>query len=263
MAVAKGLLLASAMFATLAGGGDGADDVTTLVAGELAVCVYAGFPPLVMKNEAGMLVGADMAFLAGFASSLGLRMVPVLQEQFDGIWLRPANDECDIAGTGIAGTPDRADRHTEFSMPYFATERAFAVRASDRHLLERPEDLSGQIVLVVEGSTAHRDLERRIDDAGVGQVRLAFTHGDATAIERIKDWNAFAYAGDRISIEYLARQDPAVAMAWPHTLLKEDGGFEIEEFVYVVRKANTGLVEALDRYIRPRKQAYRAVLLAH
>ncbi|MEQ8344335.1 MAG: hypothetical protein RIB84_13700 [Sneathiellaceae bacterium] len=45
--------------------------------------------------------------------------------------------------------------------------------------------------------------------------------------------------------------------------LKADGGFEITEFVDVVRKANTGLVEALDRYIRPRKQACRAVLLAH
>lgn len=159
----RGLLLAAALIASTAA--TASAQVQTIKPGVLTVCLYPGFAPFAVKEQ-GQWQGWDVAFLQGFAQSMDPKLTFEVAEQsdFDGIWLQPGQDVCDIAGTGISDTADRRNATKDpehagcWSETYYGVLRTFLVRTGDYARLNDARDLAGKTVIVTKGSTAHVDL---------------------------------------------------------------------------------------------------------
>lgn len=227
------------------------DQVTTLTQGQLTICLYPGFPPVVSMGGDGQWQGWDVAFMQDFAASLDLVFEPVTVETFDGIWLLPGEDRCDIAAAAITVTTPRQQNSpgTVWSDPYYTTFRAFLVRAGDQAALQGAADLEGRRVLVNEGSTADLDLQRRIAQDNVANVTIDYATSDEMAVQQVLDEEAFAFGAGQVRVDYLGSIHTGLATAWPHPYLQADGSTQEENYAYVVRTASAGLVEALNAYI--------------
>ena len=173
-----GLLLAAALVASPAATARAQVTMnaqTFVKPGTLTVCLYPGFKPFVYK-EGKTLQGWDVTFLKHFATSHGLEWA-VFETDFNGIWLQPGNDKCDIAATGISDTADRrkatkADGHVGcWSATYYGVLRTFLVRTEDYARLDDVRDLAGKTAIVTKGSTANTDLCYRMRLAGLNPCR--------------------------------------------------------------------------------------------
>jgi ABC-type amino acid transport substrate-binding protein len=71
---------------------------------------------------------------------------------FDGIWLLPAAGECDLVGSAMTITEERA-QNALFSDPYFDADQSLLVRASDKDTFPTLESLAGQRIAVQTGTT--------------------------------------------------------------------------------------------------------------
>jgi len=234
------------------------DAVTTLNDGQLSICLYPGFPPIASRDLDGQWQGLDVVFLRDFAESLDLVFQPVLIEQFEGIWMLPGEDACDIAGSGITVTEPRQQDSvgTVWTDTYYGTFRAFAVRVGDQGLLQNVSDLANRTVIVTEGSTADLDLQRRIAVDDVSDVTIEYNADDVTAIQQVLDREAFAYGAGQVTLDYLVSNHPGLVTTWPHPYLKADGTTGHEEFSFVVRAADNGLLDALNNYIEANAAQY-------
>lgn len=81
--------------------------VQTLIASELRVCLAPNMDPVSFKTDDGTWAGHDVAYLDDFADSLLLRLTPIEQSEFEGIWRKPSEGLCDIAASGIVETAER------------------------------------------------------------------------------------------------------------------------------------------------------------
>lgn len=260
-----------------------APEVTTRKPGTLQVCLYAGFAPFAYK-DGGVWKGWDVDYLKAFARARGLKFEAVEQPEFEGIWLRPGEDKCDIAATGISDTADRraaVDSAGCWSSHYYEVVRAFLVRRPDIDALAKVEDLRGNTVIVTGGSSAHLDLCYRMQSAGMrvcgrsdGEracpnldpvardadpscTAIEYPRGndEANAAADLLDTKRealFAYGGGYGSIQTLADRSPTLALTWPHcNMTSHDGRIEpyAEPFSFVVSSAQPGLVRALNAFI--------------
>ncbi|MGA0069284.1 MAG: substrate-binding periplasmic protein, partial [Miltoncostaeaceae bacterium] len=148
--------------------------ITTVAPGTLTVCTFGGFPPTSYAAAGGTWAGLDATFVGRFARSVGLSVTPRISTSFAGIWQRPGTGECDMAAAGITVTNERRQQAaaSTFSAPYHATLRAYVVRRGS--VLTGPRGLAGKTVLVVKGSIAQEDVQRRVRRAGVAGVRIRF-----------------------------------------------------------------------------------------
>ena len=170
--------------------------------GTLTACVHTGFAPVLYRTPQG-LAGSDIVILRGFAARYRLEL-EYKEVPFDGIWLRPGRDECDLAMAGIAYIENRESPGVAWSDAYFVVKRSFLIRASDAEQYRSVADLSGHRLGYVTGSTAQWDIEGR---------RLArhTLREYASAIEGVRDLHngrldAFA-AGD-VSARFIAHRFP-------------------------------------------------------
>lgn len=238
----------------------GGAPVTTLVPGEVRVCLFSTFPPFDAKDEKGAWWGWDVDFISAFAATLNLRFVPVEVASYDGFWLEPGRNQCDIAASGIA---DLASRRAQtgtlggWSVHYYAVARAFGIRPGTK--LDGIGDLAGHTVMVVKGSTADVDVRSRAAQAGITNIIVAGTSDDVSNARRVAEnrpgAEAYAFGSGLGTVQYLSRQF-GLEVAWPHCLMMPDGQLQPEPFSYVVRTASTGLLDALNAYIKDPAHAY-------
>lgn len=159
----RSLLLAAALVALSSA--TARAQVQTIEPGILKVCLYPGFAPFAYKQD-GQWQGWDVTFLQSFAQSMDPKLTFEVAEQsaFDGIWLLPGKDVCDIAGTGISDTADRRSSTKGpgdvgcWSATYYGVNRTFLVRTEDYARLDDVRDLAGRTAIVTKGSTANVDL---------------------------------------------------------------------------------------------------------
>lgn len=232
----------------------GAAAVTTLVPGEVRVCLFPTFPPFDAMDETGAWRGWDVDYISHFAATLNLRFVPVEVAHYDEFWLEPGRDRCDIAASGIS---DLAVRRAQtgalagWSVHYYSVARAFGVRPGAK--LDDICDLAGKTVMVVKGSTAEVDLRSRAAQAGISTITVDGTSDDVANARRVAEnrpgAEAYAFGSGLGSVQYLSRQF-GLEVAWPHCLMMPDGHLRQEPFSFVVRSASTGLLEALNAYIQ-------------
>lgn len=236
---------------------DGA--ITTLEPGTLQVCLYAGFAPFASKDDQGNWVGWDVDFLDGFAAANGfpaangLHFKPVEQALFNDIWLRPGQNECDIAATGISDLAARHAAGNDWSNHYYRVSRSYLVRTADKDKLKGVCDLRGKTVIVTGGSTADHDLRNRVKHAGIAdQVTILATDDEGKAAKVIHDGCLFAYGGGLGSVQDQARRLGGLEVVWTHCNTVENGTQITpvdEPFSFVVRAASSGVLAALDQYI--------------
>lgn len=233
-----------------------APKVETLKAGVLQVCLYPGFAPFSEQDVKGEFVGWDVAYLEAFAAREGLRVQTVVAKSFDGIWLEPAKNTCDVAASGIS---DKAERRTatgssaQWSQHYYNGLRAFLVRSADADSLSTIEDLRGRTVVVTGNSTADYDLRNRLRLAGITTTKITDTTNDEDAAKMVRNagpaGEPFAFGAGLGSLKALADGLEGLAVAWPHCNMLADGTGVQEPFSFVVRSESSGLLDALNGYI--------------
>jgi ABC-type amino acid transport substrate-binding protein len=233
----------------------------TLEPGKLKVCLYPGFLPFVGRNNISEWIGWDVTYLQGFAGQQNLRVVPVEVKTFNDIWTLPGNGQCDIAASGISDLPQRRQQTGSaagWSDHYYSVYRAYAVRSADKDKLNDLNDLKGKSVIVTKGSTAELDLTYRLactnipackDQTMPSCVSITRTNSEEESAQQVRNGGAFAYGGGLGSIQYLTRTLGGLAVAWPHCNMQQNCQAASEPFSFVVRRASTDLLEALNEYI--------------
>jgi ABC-type amino acid transport substrate-binding protein len=224
---------------------------------DLRVCLYAGFAPFSSLVN-GVWQGWDVTFLQQFARAQHRNFCVVQQPTFDGIWLRPSEGKCDIAGSGISNTKKRREQTHEkgWSTTYYHVVRAYLVRTVDFVGLQRVRDLAGKKIIVTKGSTADADIVNRLHLAGIGNVTIDYTTDEKAAALEVKKGEAFAYGGGYGSVQLQACDvgDGQLAVVWPHCNMMPDGQQVTEPFSFVVSPDNSTLLQALDQYIEASKK---------
>lgn len=136
--------------ATGTAGGTAAASLDTIESGKLTVCTDAPYPPFEYE-ENGEYTGFDMEIMRAIGQGLGLELAVTVQP-FDGIWLAPASDRCDIVASAMTITPER-QANALFSDPYFDADQSLLVRSEDAGTLNDLESLAGKAIGAQAGTT--------------------------------------------------------------------------------------------------------------
>lgn len=238
---------------------DSAAAVQTLEPGTLKVCLYSGFAPFASQQD-GTWVGWDVEYLQSFADELGLTMEPVNAPEFNDIWMRPGDGQCDIAGTGITMLASRIEQtgpDAGWTTKYYNVARSFAVRGGSK--LDGIEDLAGKTVIVTKNSTADIDLTSRLAKAGITDTTIEYTTDEADAAKLVAEAGPdgpYAYGGGAGSVEALAKQIPNLQTKWIHCMMLPGGEISSEPFGFAVRAESTGVLEALNAFIENPENRY-------
>ena len=95
--------------------------IKTIESGVLTVAVYLGYPPFVIQNTDGTIIGTDVQYLEKFAKQNNLELKFIEVEQFDNRWELPGKHKiCDMSATGISLEKLREGESpgTTWSIPY-------------------------------------------------------------------------------------------------------------------------------------------------
>ncbi|HZA75157.1 MAG TPA: transporter substrate-binding domain-containing protein [Acidimicrobiales bacterium] len=136
---------------TEADGGQAAADVELVNEGTLTVCSDTPYEPFEFEGPDGEQTGYDMDILRAIAENNDLSM-EVIDLPFDGILGSLAAGDCDVVGSAVTITDERAEQ-VDFSDPYFDADQSLLVRAEDEDTYATLEDLAGQTIGVQSGTT--------------------------------------------------------------------------------------------------------------
>jgi ABC-type amino acid transport substrate-binding protein len=126
--------------------------------GHLIVSVYANFYPIAYKSGK-IFKGLDVDIIKLFAKAAGLKIIFEEKQHFDGIWDDPKNNISDVSIGGIGMTPNRMNKNTEWTIPYFHVLRSVVYNKKDP-IRKYPQDVH-DTVLGTYMSTGWMDSELR------------------------------------------------------------------------------------------------------
>jgi len=214
--------------------GDGGEDTVTapdgLVSeGTLTICSDTPYEPFEFKDDQGNDTGFDIDLLAAIAEPADLE-ISVIDLPFDGILGSLAAGDCDVVGSAVTISPERAEQ-VDFSEPYFDSEQSLLVKTDSD--VASVADLEGQTVGVQAGTTG----EDYANENATGAEVRSFEDADGlfAALE----------AGDIVAIlqdlpvnGYRSTQDDTVTVV--ETYPTE------EQYGFAVAKGNTEVLEFID-----------------
>lgn len=214
--------------------GSGSADLDLVADGKLTVCTDSPYEPFEFE-ENGEFTGFDMEILRAISGNLDLELAPTVQP-FDGIWLAPAAGTCDLVGSAMTITEERA-AEALFSDPYFDADQSLLIRVDDEGDISSLDDLDGKTIGVQTGTTgADYAAENAPEGAELKEfdepaaMFLAIDSGDIDAI--LQD---FPVNLDR------ANQDDSVTV----TETFPTG----EQYGFAVSKDNTALIDAVNEQL--------------
>ncbi|MFP4072072.1 MAG: ABC transporter substrate-binding protein [Desulfovibrionales bacterium] len=142
-----------------------ADSLTRVKeAGEISFAMSGGYPPFNFYNDKNELVGFDVDVANEVADRIGVAFKPVTTE-WSGIIEGLRSGAYDGILGSMAVTEDRL-KVVDFSTPYYYSGAQLMVREDAP--FDSPEDLQGETIGVVTGTTFEQDAEK----LGAGEVRL-------------------------------------------------------------------------------------------
>ena len=164
---------------------------------------------------------------------------------FDKSWELAGKDVVDVVATNLASFPDRVSPGGTFSAPFLYEQRALRIRAADREHYRTIADFRGRKVGAVKSLAAERDLLRRAPD-GV-QIVSTPTFPELYAQFDRGELDAVAQA------EYFALDGRAIPSYGPDLVLIDHHDLspgQREESVFVVRDKSTGLLDAVNAFVK-------------
>ena len=175
---------------------------------------------------------------------LGLRVewhvVPFSQS-----WALAGKDVVDVVATNLASFPDRVSPGGTFSAPFLYEQRALRIRAADRAQYRTIADFAGKKVGAVKGMAAERDLLRRAPS----DVQIVSTTTFPELYQQFAQGQLDAVA----QAEYFALDGRVIPSYGPDLTLIDHHDLnpgQREESVFVVRDKSTGLLEAVNAFVR-------------
>lgn len=228
-------LLLAATLATVACSSDSDADYALVADGKLTVCTDAPYEPFEFQDDAGAWSGFDMDILREIAGGLDLEL-DVKVVPFDGIWLLPAAGECDIVGSAMTITAERA-ASTLFSDPYFDADQSLLVRASEAATYATLDSLAGQSIAVQTGTTGEAYAQEHRPEGSTlisfdepAAMFLALESGEVAAILQDLPVNGFRSTKDDAFV---------VTETFPTG----------EQYGFAVDPENTALIEAVNEQL--------------
>ena len=119
--------------------------------GALTVCSDTPYEPFEFKDDAGEDTGYDMDLLRAIAVDADLSLA-VIDLPFDGILGSLEAGDCDVVGSAVTITEERAEQ-VDFSDPYFDADQSLLVPADRASELTTLADLAGGSIGVQSGTT--------------------------------------------------------------------------------------------------------------
>lgn len=175
---------------------------------------------------------------------LGLRVEWRVVE-FDKSWELAGKDVVDVVATNLASFPDRVSPGGTFSAPFLYEQRALRIRAADKSRYRTIADFAGKRVGAVTGMAAERDLLRRAPPG----VQIVSTTTFPELYERFGKGELEAVA----QAEYFALDGRVIPSYGPDLALIDHHDLnpgQREESVFVVRDKSTGLLDAVNAFVR-------------
>src|SRR6266446_1151446 len=149
----------------------------------------------------------------------------------------------DVVVSTMTMTPERA-RQVDFSEAYFVAHQALLVQASSS--IREPQELAGQAVAVVKGSTSQDAISTLLPRA---RARVMSTYTDARS--ELDSGRVAALLADDAILLGTVQQHPH-----RYRLLDNLPGAEPEPYAVAVAKGNPELLEAVDNAVRRFKSSH-------
>lgn len=212
--------------------GDAASTEADLVsAGTLTVCSDTPYEPFEFEQD-GEQVGYDMDLLRAIAEANDLGY-EVKDLPFDGILGSLAAGDCDVVGSAVTITDERAER-VDFSDPYFDADQSLLVKDDNADTYATLDDLAGRTIGVQSGTTGEAYAD---DNAPEGATVQSFEDSDGLfgAIEAgqidaiLQDFPVNAY---RTTLDDSLTVTETIATG--------------EQYGFAVAKDNDGVLQMID-----------------
>jgi two-component system sensor histidine kinase/response regulator len=192
-----------------------------------------GWPPFDVIDEQGRHRGLSGDYLALLAQRLGVRLEPVLVEDWDAALAALRDDRVDLLPS-VARTPER-ETSMAFSEPYLVSSSLIFTR--EEVDVQRIGGLAGKRVAIERGYVLQQGLRE-----AVPEVRIIEVRDTEAALRAVSSGRADAYVGDMIVASYLIRE-----LNLTNLELRGETGLSTSEFRFAARRTNPQLIALLDK----------------
>ncbi|PYC27424.1 histidine kinase [Aquipseudomonas alcaligenes] len=192
-----------------------------------------GWPPFDVIDKQGQHRGLSGDYLALLAQRLGVRLQPVLLDDWEAAQQALRDGQVDLLPS-VAMTPER-QAYMAFSAPYLVSSSLIFTRADVA--VQRPGDLAGKLVAIERGYVLQQALRDKVPGVQLLEVR-----DTEAALRAVSSGRSEAYVGDMIVASYLIRE-----LNLTNLELRGETGLSTSEFRFATRTDQTQLVALLDK----------------
>ncbi|HYH02339.1 MAG TPA: basic amino acid ABC transporter substrate-binding protein [Bacillota bacterium] len=205
----------------------------------LRVGTDATYEPFETVDKDGKYVGFDMELIKMVADQMGMEL-QMHNIGWDGIIPGLLNGNYDCLISSMTITPERK-KQINFSIPYFSTQQAIVVKASN-NTIKTPNDLIGKTITVQNGTTGDIKFASNIKNAKVKRFDT-----NPQAVQELLNNNCDAAVMDDLVAYNAVRKTSGLKVIEIKNVQKEDYGIGI-------KKSNTQLLSKINKAITTLKQ---------
>ncbi|MEO4046000.1 response regulator [Pseudomonas sp. CAU 1711] len=206
----------------------------------------SGWPPFDLIDPQGKHRGLSGDYLTLLGQRLGLRLQPVLLEDWGTAMRALREGKVDVLPS-VARTAER-ETFMAFTQPYLVSSSLIFTR-SDLEV-QRVADLAGRLVAIERGYV----LQQALRDSVPG-VKLLEVRDTEAALRAVSSGRAEAYVGDMIVASYLIRERNLTNLE-----LRGETGLSTSEFRFAARRDQAQLVALLDKALASLSDAEREAI---
>ncbi len=201
----------------------------------------ATWPPFEMLDESKKVTGYGPEYVRAAAKEVGLE-ADVRNIAWDGIFAALAAKQCDVIVSSVTITEERKATMA-FTIPYFENYQALVVR--DDSPIKTLEDLKGKTVGGQIGTTGILYTQKLNETKGLGAVVRTYDEV-GLAMEDLKNGRIDSVMCDDRVAKFYADRKEGYSESMKVALVTD----EVEYYGFALRKADTALLEQLNKGIQ-------------
>ncbi|MDT2730976.1 transporter substrate-binding domain-containing protein [Streptococcus parauberis] len=177
--------------------------------GKLVVALspdYAPFEFKTLQNGKDTIVGSDVQLAQAIADELGVKL-EISPMSFDNVLSSVQTGKADMAISGISYTEERAKVY-DFSKPYYSTENAILIKASNKNQLQNLDSLANKKVAVQKGT-----IEEGLSKEQLKSSHIVSLTAMSEAVNELKSGQVDAVDLEGPVAEGYLAQNPELAIA--------------------------------------------------